>query len=67
MQVGMWCGYVSFGFVADAIGRKKSYVIYLIIAAVLVPIYAMADVRWLLVLGPFLASSAPAISAASVP
>jgi MFS family permease len=56
MQIGMWCGYVSFGFVADAIGRKKSYVIYLIVAAVLVPIYAMAtDVRWLLLLGPFLA------------
>jgi MFS family permease len=56
MQIGMWCGYVSFGFVADAIGRKKSYVIYLVIAAVLVPIYAMSrDVRWLLLLGPFLA------------
>ena len=35
MQVGMWCGYVSFGFIADAIGRKKSYVIYLVIAAAL--------------------------------
>ena len=56
MQVGMWCGYVSFGFIADAIGRKKSYVIYLVIAAALVPVYAMTrDVRWLLVLGPFLA------------
>ena len=56
MQVGMWCGYVSFGFIADAIGRKKSYVIYLLIAAALVPVYAMTrDVRWLLVLGPFLA------------
>jgi MFS family permease len=56
MQVGMWCGYVSFGFVADAIGRKRSYIIYLVVAAVLVPIYAMTrDVRWLLLLGPFLA------------
>jgi MFS family permease len=56
MQIGMWCGYVSFGFIADAIGRKKSYVTYLVIAAALVPIYAMTrDVRWLLILGPFLA------------
>ncbi len=56
MQIGMWCGYVSFGIIADAIGRKKAYVGYLIVAAVLVPIYAMTrDVRWLLVLGPFLA------------
>jgi MFS family permease len=56
MQIGMWCGYVSFGFIADAIGRKKSYVIYLAVAAVLVPIYAMTtNVRWLLLLGPFLA------------
>jgi MFS family permease len=56
MQVGMWCGYVSFGFIADAIGRKKSYVAYLIVAAALVPIYAMTrDVHWLLILGPFLA------------
>jgi MFS family permease len=56
MQIGMWCGYVSFGFIADAIGRKKSYVAYLTIAAVLVPIYAMTrDVFWLLMLGPILA------------
>ena len=56
MQIGMWCGYVSFGIIADAIGRRKTYVGYLIVAAVLVPIYSMTrDVRWLLVLGPFLA------------
>ena len=56
MQIGMWCGYVSFGIIADAIGRKKAYVGYLIVAAVLVPIYATTrDVRWLLVLGPCLA------------
>ena len=26
MQVGMWFGYVSFGYIADAIGRKRAYV-----------------------------------------
>jgi MFS family permease len=52
----MWCGYVSFGFIADSIGRKKAYVTYLLTAAVLVPLYASTrDVRWLLVLGPALA------------
>src|SRR5262245_9210547 len=34
MQVGMWFGYVTFGFVSDVIGRKRTYVIYLITAAV---------------------------------
>ena len=29
MQVGMWFGYVTFGYVADAIGRRRTYVIYL--------------------------------------
>ena len=24
----MWFGYVTFGFVSDAIGRKRTYVIY---------------------------------------
>ena len=33
MQVGMWFGYVSFGFIADAIGRKRTYVIFLLAAA----------------------------------
>ena len=27
MQVGMWLGYVSFGYIADAIGRKRAYVL----------------------------------------
>ena len=33
MQVGMWLGYITFGFVADAFGRKRTYVVYLISAA----------------------------------
>ena len=33
MQIGMWFGYVTFGFVSDAIGRKRTYVVYLITAA----------------------------------
>ena len=42
MQVGMWFGYVTFGFMADAIGRKRTYVIYLVAAAVLLPTYGFS-------------------------
>jgi predicted MFS family arabinose efflux permease len=56
MQVGMWFGYVSFGFIADAIGRKRTYVIYLVTAAVLLPIYGILRAPLvLLLLGPFVA------------
>jgi MFS family permease len=56
MQVGMWLGYVTFGVIADRWGRKRTYVTYLIAAAVLVPIYATArDPALLLALGPLVA------------
>ena len=53
---GKWLGYVLFGFLADAFGRRKPYFIYLVIAAALVPLYGMArSPIWLLALGPFVA------------
>jgi MFS family permease len=56
MQVGMWLGYVSFGFVCDRIGRKKTYIIYLFAAAALVVLYSsVRQNAALLVLGPFVA------------
>jgi MFS family permease len=56
MQVGMWLGYVSFGFIADRVGRKRTYVTYLIAAAVLVPFYATSrNPAVLLGLGPVVA------------
>jgi len=56
MQVGMWFGYVSFGFMADAIGRKRTYVLYVLAAAVLLPMYGFLRVPvLLLLLGPFVA------------
>jgi MFS family permease len=56
MQVGMWFGYVTFGFMADAIGRKRTYVTYLIVAAILLPLYGiLREPVALLVLGPFVA------------
>lgn len=56
MQVGMWLGYVSFGFIADAIGRKRTYVIFVSMASVLLPLYGvLREPAALLALGPFVA------------
>ena len=56
MQVGMWLGYVTFGFISDALGRKKTYVAYLIGAAALILVYGSTrDPLLLLALGPFVA------------
>jgi MFS family permease len=59
MQVGMWCGYVTFGFVSDRFGRRRTYVVYLIAAAVLLAIYVtVRSAPLLLVLGPLVAFAA---------
>jgi MFS family permease len=56
MGVGKWLGYALFGFFADSVGRRRSYVTYLLAAAFLVPLFGMAKTPlWLLVLGPFVA------------
>jgi MFS family permease len=56
MQVGMWFGYVTFGFVSDRFGRKMTYVVYLTSAAVLILAYASTrNPLTLLLLGPFVA------------
>jgi MFS family permease len=56
MQIGMWFGYVSFGFFADAIGRKRTYVAYVLAASVLLPLYGfLRQPVVLLLLGPFVA------------
>ena len=56
MQVGMWFGYVLFGFVSDHIGRKRTYIAYVLTAAVLILAYtATRNPMALLVLGPLVA------------
>jgi len=53
MQIGMWFGYVLFGYLSDAFGRKRVYVGYLVLAAVAVFAYAWTTTPWvLLALGP---------------
>ncbi len=59
MQIGMWFGYVTFGFVSDRFGRKRSYVAYLIAASILLAAYAtLHSPSILFVLGPFVAFAA---------
>jgi MFS family permease len=59
MQVGMWFGYITFGFISDRIGRKRSYVAYLLAAAILLGMYVtLRSPAVLLVLGPFVAFAA---------
>lgn len=54
MQIGNFAGYISFGYIADRISRKSAYIGYLLVAAVLVPIYAFVrDPHVLLWLGPW--------------
>jgi MFS family permease len=56
MQAGMWLGYVTFGFISDSVGRKRTYVGYLLAAAVMVFAYSSTSSPvTLLVLGPITA------------
>jgi len=56
MQTGMWLGYITFGFVSDRLGRKRSYLIFLIAAAAFMLLYARTRQPLVLfALGPFVA------------
>jgi MFS family permease len=56
MQVGMWFGYISFGYIADAIGRKRAYISFVLMASVLLPLYGwLTEPAILLVIGPLVA------------
>ena len=56
MGVGKWLGYVLFGFAADSFGRRRTYFIYLFVAAILAPLYGFVhSPLWLLALGPLVA------------
>jgi MFS family permease len=56
MQLGMWFGYITFGFVSDRIGRKRTYITYLLLAALLLFVYvSVRSPLVLLALGPLVA------------
>jgi len=53
---GMFPGYSTFGWVADQLGRRTSYVLYTFLASVLTPMYAMTrNPGTLLILGALVA------------
>ena len=53
MQVGTFLGYVIFGYLADRFSRKYTYITYLVIAALLVPLFAFVrSPNALLLIGP---------------
>jgi MFS family permease len=53
MQIGTFLGYISFGYLADRFSRKYTYIGYLLIATMLVPLFAfMRDSNALLLIGP---------------
>jgi MFS family permease len=54
MQIGAFCGYVSFGFLADRFGRRRTFLTFVLTTAVLVPVYGLVgrNAALLLALGP---------------
>ncbi len=53
MQLGAFAGYVLFGLLADKLGRRPAFAAYVLIAAILTPIYgATKSTSTLLALGP---------------
>jgi MFS family permease len=56
MQAGTWLGYVTFGYISDVLGRKRSYVLYTLSAALLLLVYVSVRTPLaLLFLGPLVA------------
>jgi MFS family permease len=56
MGVGKWFGYASYGLFADQLGRRRTYGAYLVVAALLVPLYGLtSSPTGLLILGPLVA------------
>jgi MFS family permease len=56
VQIGAYFGYLTFGFIADRAGRRRTFIGFMLAAATLVPIYALMarSPLVLLLLGPVL-------------
>ena len=56
VQLGAYAGYLTFGFIADRIGRRRAFVLFMIGAAILAPVYGQfaRSPLVLMVAGPLL-------------
>jgi len=56
LQIGAFFGYISFGWIADRIGRRPAFTLFMIAAAALVPLFAFyaRTPATLLTLGPLI-------------
>ena len=56
VQIGAYLGYLSFGFIADRLGRRRTFILFMVAAALLVPIYGQMarSPSMLMLLGPVL-------------
>ena len=56
VQIGAYFGYLTFGFIADRLGRRRTFILFMLTAAVLVPVYGHLAERpaLLLALSPIL-------------
>jgi MFS family permease len=54
LQIGAYIGYLTFGFIADRVGRRRTFILFMIGAAVIVPIYGQMgrNPLVLMLLGP---------------
>jgi|KBSMisStandDraft_5_1062788.scaffolds.fasta_scaffold89106_3 MFS family permease len=53
-QIGAYLGYLTFGFIADLLGRRNTFIVFMVVSAILVPVYGQMarSPLMLLVLGP---------------
>ena len=56
MQIGAYLGYLTFGFIADRLGRRRTFVLFMLCAAAIVPVYGQMarSPAVLLVMSPLL-------------
>jgi MFS family permease len=56
VQIGAYLGYLTFGFIADRLGRRRTFVLFMVAAASLVLVYGQMGARpgVLMALGPVL-------------
>jgi MFS family permease len=57
MELGAYFGYLTFGFIADRLGRRRTFVLFMICAAIIAPVYgrvAASSATALIALSPLL-------------